>query len=169
MLQSLALNYLGGLNPEQKEAVLTTLGPVAVLAGAGSGKTRVLTHRIYHLIRGGVKAERILAVTFTNKAAREMRDRISTMLGLREEGSEMPFVVTFHALGIMILKRWGARIGIPRFFGVFDRDDSVKAIHGILKEFDIDPKATPPRPPLSPGPRRTGAGRGAVARLAGHT
>lgn len=135
------MQYLDGLNDAQREAVLTTTGPVSVLAGAGSGKTRVLTTRIYHLIREGVPADRILAVTFTNKAAREMKERLRERLG----DSPLPFVATFHGLGRELLERYGTRIGIPRYFTIFDRDDSKNAIKRVLKEMDIDAKE------LSPG------------------
>lgn len=134
------MQYLDGLNDAQREAVLTTNGPVSVLAGAGSGKTRVLTTRIYHLIREGVPADRILAVTFTNKAAREMKERLRERLG----DSPLPFVATFHGLGREILERYGTRIGIPRYFTIFDRDDSKSAIKQVLKEMDIDSKEISP-------------------------
>lgn len=135
------MQHLDGLNQAQREAVLATEGPISVLAGAGSGKTRVLTTRIYHLIKEGVPAERILAVTFTNKAAREMRERLAHRLS----GGTLPLVVTFHGLGRELLQRYGTRIGIPRYFTIFDRDDSKDAIKQVLKEMDIDPKE------LSPG------------------
>ncbi len=139
------MQYLNGLNDAQREAVLATEGPISVLAGAGSGKTRVLTTRIYHLIREGVPAEKILAVTFTNKAAREMRERLAVQLG----DSPLPVVVTFHGLGRIILERYGNRIGIPRYFSIFDRDDSERAIKEALKALDVDPKEVPPRAILS--------------------
>lgn len=135
------MQYLEGLNDAQREAVLATDGPISVLAGAGSGKTRVLTTRIYHLIRSGVPSHRILAVTFTNKAAREMRERLSHRLG----DSPLPLVVTFHGLGRELLMRYGSRIGLPRYFSVFDRDDSERAIKEALKALDVDPKEVPPR------------------------
>ncbi len=141
------MQYLEGLNERQKEAVLTTQGPISVLAGAGAGKTRVLTTRIYHLIREGTPAHRILAVTFTNKAAREMRERIETMLskGEGQASGELPFVATFHGLGRELLQTYGHVIGIPRFFTIFDRDDSERVIKEALKALDVDPKETPPR------------------------
>lgn len=108
-----------------------------MLAGAGSGKTRVLTTRVYHLVREGVPADRILAVTFTNKAAREMRERIHMMLG---NDGPMPFIATFHGLGRELLERYGNVIGIPRFFSIYDRDDSEKAIAVALKALDVDAK-----------------------------
>lgn len=134
------MQHLHGLNGAQREAVLATEGPVSVLAGAGSGKTRVLTTRIYHLIKEGVPAERILAVTFTNKAAREMRERLAKRLS----GGTLPMVVTFHGLGREILQRYGTRIGVPRYFTIFDRDDSKDAIKQVLKQMDIDPKEVSP-------------------------
>ena len=139
------MQYLTGLNDAQKEAVLTTEGPVSVLAGAGSGKTKVLTTRIYHLIREGTPAGRILAVTFTNKAAREMRERLAGLL----DDAALPVVVTFHGLGRILLERFGSRIGVPRYFAIFDRDDSERAIKEALKALDVDPKEVPPRTILS--------------------
>ncbi len=136
------MTYLDGLNDRQKEAVLATEGPISVLAGAGSGKTRVLTTRIYHLIRKGVAPESILAVTFTNKAAREMRERLVARL---ETGGALPFVATFHGLGREILQNYGTPLGIPRFFTIFDRDDSERAIKEGLKALDVDPKEIAPR------------------------
>ncbi len=146
------MDYLEGLNERQKEAVLQTDGPVSVLAGAGSGKTRVLTTRIYHLIRKGIAPEKILAVTFTNKAAREMRERLGARLGEQvavwKKGS-IPFVATFHGLGRELLETYGRSMGIPRHFTIFDRDDSERAIKNALKELGIDPKELAPRAILS--------------------
>lgn len=145
------MDYLAGLNERQKEAVLHTRGPVSVLAGAGSGKTRVLTSRIYHLIREGVAPNKILAVTFTNKAAREMRERLHHMLGedVSRNPRDLPFIATFHGLGREILETHGRLIGVPRYFSIFDRDDSERAIKQALKELDVDPKEVPPRAILS--------------------
>lgn len=146
------VNYLEDLNERQKEAVLTTEGPVSVLAGAGSGKTKVLTTRIYHLIRSGVAPEKILAVTFTNKAAREMRERLSKRLGeelsVWKRGS-LPLVATFHGLGRELLEQYGSVMGIARHFSIFDREDSERAIKQALKVLEIDPKEIPPRAILS--------------------
>lgn len=132
--------YLSHLNPQQREAVLATDGPVSVLAGAGSGKTSVLTTRIYHLMRLGVPPEKILAVTFTNKAAREMRERLSHRL----PDSPLPFVATFHGLGRELLQTYGSVMNVPRYFTIFDRDDSKSAIREALKALDVDPKEVPP-------------------------
>lgn len=133
-------SYLAHLNPRQKEAVLAITGPVSVLAGAGSGKTSVLTTRIYHLIRQGVPAEKILAVTFTNKAAREMRERLRKML----PDSPLPLMATFHGLGRELLQTYGTVLGVPRHFTIYDRDDSKSAIREALKALDVDPKEVPP-------------------------
>ena len=146
------MEYLEGLNERQKEAVLQTEGPISVLAGAGSGKTKVLTTRIYHLIRQGVPPEKILAVTFTNKAAREMRERLSHELKEAVTAwnrESVPFVSTFHGLGRELLKEYGSLLGIHRHFVIFDRDDSVRAIKQALKVLDMDPKEIQPRMILS--------------------
>ncbi len=140
------MKYLEGLNERQKEAVLATEGPISVLAGAGSGKTRVLTTRIYHLIRQGVAPDSILAVTFTNKAAREMKERLTARL---ETAGPLPFVATFHGLGREILQEYGRSLNIPRFFTIFDRDDSERVIKEGLKALDVDPKEIAPRFVLS--------------------
>src|SRR5487761_2151041 len=145
------MTYLEGLNDAQKRAVLASDGPLSVLAGAGSGKTRVLTTRVYHLIREGVPAHQILAVTFTNKAAREMRERVRAMLLAPYEihegqrNSELPFIATFHGLGRELLESYGKAIGIPRFFSVYDRDDSEKAVAVALKALGIEAKELSPR------------------------
>ncbi|MCR4276007.1 MAG: UvrD-helicase domain-containing protein [Candidatus Parcubacteria bacterium] len=156
------MKYLDGLNDAQKSAVLATDGPISVLAGAGSGKTRVLTTRIYHLIRSGVPAGEILAVTFTNKAAREMRERVRKQLGedVRPEGapSWLPFIATFHGLGRELLESYGKVMGIPRFFSVYDRDDSEKAIGAALKALDVETKELSPRSVLNRISRAKGEG-----------
>ena len=158
------VNYLDGLNDAQKRAVLATDGPISVLAGAGSGKTRVLTTRIYHLVRQGVPPERILAVTFTNKAAREMRERVRHMLGaeepapLRGAGTGLPFVATFHGLGRELLESYGTVIGVPRYFSVYDRDDSEKIIANALKTLDVSTKELSPRAVMGRISRAKGAG-----------
>ncbi|MCX6786381.1 MAG: UvrD-helicase domain-containing protein [Candidatus Kaiserbacteria bacterium] len=151
------MKYLEGLNEEQKRAVLATDGPISVLAGAGSGKTRVLTTRIYHLIREGVLADQILAVTFTNKAAREMRQRVQHMLGT-EEKSSLPFIATFHGLGRELLENYGNVIKVPRFFSVYDRNDSEKAIAKALKALDVGAKEFSPRAILGRISRAKGEG-----------
>ena len=140
------MQYLEDLNDAQKKAVLAKDGPISVLAGAGSGKTRVLATRVYHLICEGVPAEEILAVTFTNKAAREMRGRVKAMLG---DDTKVPFVATFHGLGRELLERYGSVLGIPRFFSVYDRDDSEKAIANALKALDVSVKELSPRAVLA--------------------
>lgn len=152
------MTYLDTLNERQKEAVLSTEGPFSILAGAGSGKTRVLTSRIYHLIRQGTAPEQILAVTFTNKAAREMRERLTRLLG---DGA-LPFVATFHGLGRELLQTYGSVLGVPRYFSVYDRDDSERAIKLALKELDIDLKEVPPRSILSRMSKAKGQGMNAL-------
>ncbi len=153
------VTYLEGLNEAQKRAVLTKDGPISVLAGAGSGKTRVLTTRIYHLIREGIPPEEILAITFTNKAAREMRERVNALLSHSSgESGPSPLVATFHGLGRELLESYGSAIGIPRFFSVYDRDDSEKAIANALKALDISAKEFSPRSVLSRISRLKGEG-----------
>ena len=157
------MKYLEGLNEAQKRAVLAKDGPLSVLAGAGSGKTRVLTTRIYHLVRTGVPANQILAVTFTNKAAREMRERVRAMLdGPSTDSGQatqtVPFVATFHGLGRELLESYGKAIGIPRYFSVYDRDDSEKAIGVALKALDVDAKELSPRAVLGRISRAKGEG-----------
>lgn len=154
MRYSRKVKYLEGLNEAQARAVQALTGPISVLAGAGSGKTRVLTTRILHLIRTGVPAEEILAVTFTNKAAREMRERVRAQLG----ESPTPFIATFHGLGRELLESYGKQIGLPRFFSVYDRDDSEKAIASALKALDIGAKELSPRAVLARISRAKGEG-----------
>ncbi len=138
------MNYLESLNTEQRKAVLTTQGPVLIIAGAGAGKTKTLTHRIFHLMQTGVAPENILAITFTNKAAREMRERVEHMLnhqddsGLRSTG--MPFMSTFHSLGVHIIKENSDILGIPRHFSIYDTADSKKAVKEALVYIGVDPK-----------------------------
>ncbi|MBP9771392.1 MAG: UvrD-helicase domain-containing protein [Candidatus Pacebacteria bacterium] len=149
------MEYLSGLNAQQKEAVLHTEGPLLIVAGAGTGKTRVLTHRVLHLIKKGVLPESILAITFTNKAASEMRERVAKLLGttIATEwpffSANMPFVGTFHSLGVMILKQHAEAIGRTKHFSIFDRDDSLSLIKKIQKELGIDPKQFAPSALLS--------------------
>lgn len=123
------------LNPSQREAVETLSGPLLVLAGAGTGKTRVVTYRIANLIRHRTKPDRILAVTFTNKAAGEMQERASELLGKRFE--ERPEISTFHSLCVRILRRQIHHLGYPRQFTIFDRGDQESAARQALREIRI--------------------------------
>lgn len=140
-------DLLTNLNPAQQEAVTTIDGPLLVIAGAGSGKTRVLVHRIAYLISTGVHPENILAVTFTNKAAGEMRERIMQLLSIRQltdQNTQKPYISTFHALGVYLLRREGHVMGIPRSFTILDEDDSVSVVKRIIKERHLDPKQFQP-------------------------
>ena len=142
--------YLESLNEKQKEAVLATEGPLLILAGAGAGKTKTITHRILHLIKQGNAPQSILAITFTNKAAREMRERVDKLLSSDKELNapisfyERPFVSTFHALGVHILKENAELLGIPRHFAIFDKSDSKRAIKEAIESAGFDPKQLEP-------------------------
>lgn len=127
------------LNPMQKQAVLTTEGPLLLLAGAGSGKTRVLTHRIAYLIENGVRPFNILAITFTNKAAREMKERVAA---ISPKGDEV-WVSTFHSTCVRLLRREIDKIGYNNQFSIYDADDSERLIKNILKEMNISDKVYP--------------------------
>ncbi len=134
---------LADLNPSQREAVAATEGPVLVVAGAGSGKTRVLTHRIAHLIRDlNVSPDSILAITFTNKAADEMRSRVSRLVG---RATRAMWVSTFHSACVRILRREAHRLGYRSAFSIYDEDDSVRLITICVKDLDLDPKRFPPK------------------------
>ena len=135
---------LEGLNDIQTEAVLHTEGPVLIVAGAGSGKTRALTHRIAYLIREhGVSPFEILAITFTNKAAREMAERVEGMLG--ERVVRGMWILTFHSACARILRREHTHLGVPSGFTIYDDGDTERLIAGILKDLDLDPKRYPPK------------------------
>ncbi|MDB5591879.1 ATP-dependent helicase [Enterovirga sp.] len=139
-----AADYLAGLNPEQRQAVEATDGPVLVLAGAGTGKTRVLTTRIAHLIATG-KAwpSGILAVTFTNKAAREMKERVSHLVGAAGEG--MPWLGTFHAIGTKVLRRHAELVGLRSDFTILGTDDQLRLLKQVISADGIDEKRWPAR------------------------
>lgn len=141
-------DHLSGLNNQQKEAAQHTKGPLMILAGAGTGKTKTITHRILHLIKEGVAPEEILAITFTNKAAKEMEERVVSLLerdaAFRHSGAKRPFVSTFHRLGVYILRNHGESIGVPKRFTIFDKDDALRAIKAALAEAGLDPKQFEP-------------------------
>ena len=137
-----ASQLLAGLNPQQREAAAEADGPLLVLAGAGSGKTRMLTHRIAHLIASGrARPHEILAVTFTNKAAREMRERVERLLA---SGAHV-WVSTFHSTCVRILRRDIGHLGYSRSFTIYDDSDSLAAIKRVLRALDLDEKSHPPR------------------------
>jgi len=129
-----------GLNPVQLEAVTHTDGPLLIIAGAGSGKTRVLTHRVAHLIRTGVSPFEILAITFTNKAADEMRHRVRALVG---PVADRMWVSTFHSACVRILRRDGARLGFPSSFTIYDQSDAVRLVGYVLRDLGLDPKKFP--------------------------
>lgn len=131
------MDYLQGLNPEQQRAVQQIKGPVMIIAGAGSGKTRVITYRVAHLIRSGVDSFNILVLTFTNKAAREMRDRITHLVGTDAKNIWMG---TFHSVFAKLLRVEADKIGYPNNFTIYDTDDSKSVLRAILKEMSLDDK-----------------------------
>lgn len=136
------LNYLENLNKAQREAVISTEGPALIIAGAGSGKTRVLTYRIAHLLKQGVKPSTILALTFTNKAAREMKERIAEVAG--EKISRYLWMGTFHSIFSRILRAEHEIIGFPSNFTILDASDSKNLIKSIIKSLQLDDKTYKP-------------------------
>ena len=142
--------YLEGLNTAQKEAVMHTEGPLLVLAGAGSGKTRVITHRIVHIIHQGTAPHNILAVTFTNKAAKEMRERVESLIKKyppteRAAFDSLPLVTTFHALGVRILREFHETLGLRRHFTIYDRADTLRAVKSAVEKAGYNPKEFEPK------------------------
>ena len=140
-------NILDGLNSEQKAAVCCVDGPVLIVAGAGSGKTRVLTGRIAYLLEKGVAPERILALTFTKKAASEMKERIALMVGERK--ARKLYMGTFHSVFIRFLREYSASLGYPQSFTIYDTSDSTSAIKTCLKELQLDEKIYKPKDVLA--------------------
>src|SRR3954470_8776680 len=137
------MNFLEKLNPEQREAVLHRDGPLLILAGAGSGKTRVITFRIAYLIGDGhANPDEVLAVTFTNKASEEMRQRVESLIGSTASGM---WLSTFHSLCARLLRREAPKIGLSRDFVIYDSSDQVAVVKQIEKELGIDDKFVPPR------------------------
>ena len=127
--------YLSALNDVQREAVTTTEGPILVVAGPGSGKTRVLTFRIAHLIEEGVAPWEILALTFTNKAAREMKERIAKVVG---NDANKVWAGTFHSIFARILRVEADKIGYPSNFTIYDSDDTKSVLNAIIKEMGLN-------------------------------
>src|SRR4030095_13387863 len=137
------MDFLHKLNPEQREAVLHRDGALLILAGAGSGKTRVITFRIAYLIGDGhAEPDEVLAVTFTNKAAGEMRERVGALIG---DDSKGVWLSTFHALCARLLRREGPKIGLSRDFVIYDSSDQVAVVKQAQRELGIDDKLVPPR------------------------
>ncbi|MDQ5954131.1 MAG: ATP-dependent helicase UvrD/PcrA [Patescibacteria group bacterium] len=138
--------HLLGLNPKQREAAMHTDGPLLIIAGAGAGKTKTITHRIVNLIKQGVAPENILAVTFTNKAAKEMRERIVIEIEKNAKGqNKIPFVSTFHSLGVYIIKENAQLLGLSRHFTILDESDAISIIKETVKELNLDPKQYEPK------------------------
>jgi DNA helicase-2/ATP-dependent DNA helicase PcrA len=136
-------DLLADLNPVQQEAVLATDGPVLIVAGAGSGKTRVITYRVAHLLRSGVRPRNILAITFTNKAADEMRARIRFLVG--SSIAEDMWIMTFHSCCARLLRFEAEHLGFGRNFTIYDDQDAERVISQILKDIDLDPRRWTPR------------------------
>ena len=128
------------LNAEQRKAVECINGPLLVLAGAGSGKTKVLTYRIAYMLEQGISPWQILAITFTNKAATEMRDRLGVLVG---PDARSMWVSTFHSMCVRILRQNAERVGFSQNFTIYDDDDSKRLVKDIMAELNIDPKRWP--------------------------
>ena len=165
MSENAQKNYLDSLNDAQREAVLATEGPVLIVAGAGAGKTKTITHRILHLMKKGVPPHQILAITFTNKAAKEMKERIAHFVAADEEvramtsRGGMPFVSTFHSLGVFILKEYGNRIGLSKYFTICDKNDAKRIVKEAMSEAGYDPKQFEPAKVLGAISRAKGEGK----------
>jgi DNA helicase II / ATP-dependent DNA helicase PcrA len=147
----MTMEYLKSLNSAQKEAVLQTEGPVLVLAGAGAGKTRTIAHRIVHLVNSGVSSQNILAITFTNKAAKEMRERVNSLLSQYCSGRNYSrtTVSTFHAFCVIMLRKYFEHLPVHKHFTIYDRNDSLRAIKRAIKLAEEDEKQFEPRLILS--------------------
>jgi len=138
--------HLEGLNPMQREAAIHKDGPLLIVAGAGAGKTKTITHRIVNLIKNGIEPNAILAVTFTNKAAKEMREKIIKEIEKNAKGqNSVPFVATFHSLGVYIIKENASLLGLTKHFSILDEGDSMSLIKDSLKELSLDPKEYEPK------------------------
>ncbi|MEK7292891.1 MAG: UvrD-helicase domain-containing protein, partial [Actinomycetota bacterium] len=133
---------MSGLNPDQHDAVVHSGGPLLVVAGAGSGKTRVLTQRIAYLISQGTHPMHILAITFTNKAAKEMRDRVAALVG---PVANQMWVSTFHSACVRILRAQADRLGFPKAFSIYDQSDSQRLIGYVIRDMGLDTKRFPAR------------------------
>jgi DNA helicase-2/ATP-dependent DNA helicase PcrA len=131
-------DYLKGLNDQQREAVLHLDGPLMIVAGAGSGKTKVLTTRIAHLMANGVDAFNILALTFTNKAAAEMKERVESILGNHE--ARNLYIGTFHSVFARILRAEAPKLGYPNNFTIYDTDDAKSLVKSVINELNLDDK-----------------------------
>src|SRR5262249_44598094 len=142
-------NLLEKLNPEQRLAAETTEGPVLILAGAGTGKTRAIAFRMANLIAKGTPADAILAVTFTNKAAEEMQTRVTDLLLRAGVPPERPWISTFHSLCARLLRREAASAGLPKDFAIYDDDDQLAAVKLVMAKLHIEDDALSPRNVLS--------------------
>ncbi|MFA6158492.1 MAG: UvrD-helicase domain-containing protein [Candidatus Paceibacterota bacterium] len=149
------VTYIQDLNDKQREALDKTEGPMLILAGAGAGKTKTITYRILHLVKKGVRPDQILAITFTNKAAKEMRERVFKLMEKDSEinmpisFNERPFLSTFHSLGVHIIRENAQKFGLTRHFTIFDRSDSKRAVKNAIEEINLDPKQYEPNTILS--------------------
>ena len=138
--------HLKGLNDKQREAATHANGPILIVAGAGAGKTKTITHRILNLIKNGISPEKILAVTFTNKAAKEMRERVMTEIQNHAKGQDsMPFISTFHSLGVYIIKENAKVLGMTKYFTILDDSSSTTLVKEAIKEIGLDPKQYEPK------------------------
>jgi DNA helicase-2/ATP-dependent DNA helicase PcrA len=136
------MDIFSGLNDAQKEAVEATEGPVMIVAGAGAGKTKTITHRIMNLVQKGIAPSEILAITFTNKAAKEMRERVEKMVPAY---LGVPYVSTFHSLGVAILRAHAQHVGRTQSFTIFDHDDTISLTKQCIIELGLDPKQHEPK------------------------
>ena len=143
------MDILNNLNPQQREAVLAVDGPILILAGAGTGKTRVITNRIAYLIQQGVPGSAILAVTFTNKAAGEMRERVRVLLEGTDAGGSDPWISTFHSFCVRLLRREAPRLELPRDFAIYDDEEQLAALKIALRNLGADDSGDTPREILS--------------------